>query len=206
MVADGVIRGERFQTGVVEAQRGLPMRMNEAAQGDAILVSRNRIARKQTAIWLLTSLLLAAGAFVGLLLWGYAQFGDPAAGIEFLGGQRVFLTPAKADIGGGRLGERRNVKLSVSNWSASSLTVVGGTSSCACSAIEGLPLVVPAGDVRSLNATVGFVGKSPVFSYILTLYTDASGAQSLSATISGRVLPASSPDPRISKPDAGERE
>jgi hypothetical protein len=118
--------------------------------------------------------------------FGLVRFGSARAGWEYLGGDRVILSPGTHScsvVPRTRVCEQMFV-FKVYNCTSEAMTVLGQSSTdCACGSLHGLPMVVTPGGSKPLAASVRFGGNSPQKVLRIRLLTDSPAAPVLMATI-----------------------
>ncbi len=134
--------------------------------------------------------LVGAGAMLSAVaVWGYIQFGSLPIALAYLQGSRMIVDPATLPVGAGRAGEQQQVEVRVANLTDSPIRLLGASSSCGCTLIEGqLPCVIPCQEVKSLALRVTFVaGLERDFTHRIQLYSDSGAPGALEVRVSGRV-------------------
>ena len=131
---------------------------------------------------------LAAGAAVVLiggacLLWN----DDLDAALSQLRGEAITVEPDPTDVGEGAAGEKRTFSVQLSNRSAKTVRILGGTTSCSCIATNDLPITIAPGATETISVEVRFRGSPGRFLHRFYLYTDAEGQRVVVARFMGRL-------------------
>lgn len=93
-------------------------------------------------------------------LFGVIRFGSASAGLLYLSGQRVVIEPRytviKLQARGGQRESPSDCELmfKLRNWTDTTFTVLGASSTCSCAGIRNLPLRVEAGSVTPIYGVV----------------------------------------------------
>ncbi|MFO0799087.1 MAG: DUF1573 domain-containing protein [Gemmataceae bacterium] len=91
---------------------------------------------------------MLTGSAAALVLVGAAGswvYGSPTAALARLRGDTLIAEPPYLDLGTVPAGERQEAPLTVTNWSAGPLRLIGGTSDCTCTTLSDLPVTIPPG-------------------------------------------------------------
>lgn len=138
-----------------------PSRRVEAALGDRFSV------QGLGAMPLVASVILFIGFGASV-----TAFGSPIAAFAWLQGNRLTVEPTVMDLGEVEAGPQRTVSFRVTNHGERPVTLVGGTSTCNCTATEGLPIDIPPGGSRSVPVKVSFTGRGGTYKQTVTWYGD----------------------------------
>lgn len=117
----------------------------------------------------------ACGVFAILgLMAGVATIaiGSPDAALAYLRGDRLSVVPRLVDVGEGYVGDRKEVVVTVRNWTDKPIRIVGGTSDCSCVVTNDLPLTVPPGEAHPLTVKLAMKGNPGQFTRSARLFTD----------------------------------
>lgn len=117
-----------------------------------------------------------------------AVFWNPEDIIAGLRGESLTITPVVTDVGSGTVGEKRTFEIRLRNHSDKPIRVVGGTSSCACTTIEDMPLLISPHDSRVIKVTMVFRGQTGDFQYRFLLYSDDALQPFAAAWFNGEVV------------------
>ncbi|MGH7201993.1 MAG: DUF1573 domain-containing protein [Planctomycetaceae bacterium] len=131
-------------------------------------------------------LLIGTGALTILYGLTFPIFGSPAAALAWIQGSRVTISPEVIDLGECAPGEKRLAVFEITNREDRPVTIVGGTTTCACTTTQGLPVTVPPGETRTVPVTVTIVGTES-FSQTVTLYRDGQSLGMLQGRIDARI-------------------
>ena len=142
-----------------------------------------------------------AGPALGTLsVWGLCiglavgMFGSVDAALAALRGGGVSVRPAVADIGRGLPGQTLETTVEVTNWTAASVRLIGGTSDCSCVATSDLPLTLGPHETKQLRVRVSLVREPGLFNRKAVFWTDDREHPVLLLRLVGRIDP-TTPDP-----------
>src|SRR5205823_1863553 len=110
---------------------------------------------------------LAGAAIGGLVLF----FGSWEDGVAFMRGETVTVDPPVSDVGEGQPGQKRTFTVLLRNRTDRSISIIGGSSDCSCTATNGLPITIPPSGIASLDVTVKFRGSAGRLRNRFFLYT-----------------------------------
>jgi hypothetical protein len=134
---------------------------------------------------------LLLAVFFGALWW---FFSSVHAGLAYLGGAALVISPQNVDLGRIAAGERRDFEVSLQNMDRRPIKIVGARSSCTCIVIDGLPRTIEAGKTITLKARVVVPRDKPEFAQVLTYYTDSPESPKLAVRVRAVVsVPSSAP-------------
>jgi hypothetical protein len=127
--------------------------------------------------------------FAGLLLSlaGFA-FGSLPAALAYFRGDRVSVQPRQIQVGEGVVGERHTVTVELTNWTDKPVLLFGGTSDCKCTAVNDLPVTIPARDTRTVSVELSFSGKPGIFTRKAAFLVDDEGYRRVGFSLTGRIL------------------
>lgn len=96
---------------------------------------------------LATATALIAGLSAVATFW----YGSPAAALASLRGERLSVSPSLVDFGEAIGGETQEASIMLTNRTDARIRVVGGTSDCACTVLQDLPLTIPPGETEAVT-------------------------------------------------------
>jgi Protein of unknown function (DUF1573) len=117
-------------------------------------------ARNAIPVVITTAVLLVA-----LTTTATVRYGSPAAALAQLRGERLSVSPSVVDFGDAPGGETREAAIDLTNRTEHPLRVVGGTSDCACTVLQDLPVTVAPGETRSVTVRVRIPAASGQFTH-----------------------------------------
>lgn len=122
----------------------------------------------------------------GILLAGGSRPGDFLARVR---GDRITVEPPVTDMGSGERGQKCRFTVRLHNHTDRTITIVGGTTTCACIATDDLPVSIPPGGSVPLTVRTGFKGTPGMFQQEFQFYY-ADGAEQgrVLALFEGRVV------------------
>lgn len=129
----------------------------------------------------------AAVVTVGLGAAGSWVYGSPAAALARLRGDELTVSPGYLDFGTLSAGDRRDVTLTVSNWSAAPVRLIGGTSDCTCTTLSDLPITIPPGGRADVTVTMVAPASAGALTRTVVLRTDHAGQPMVRVRLGGRV-------------------
>lgn len=109
-------------------------------------------------------------------------------------GEIIGLEPGVIDAGSQESGTQRAVSIRVHNYSRDAIEIVGGSSTCACVAIESLPVKFQPGTYADIQILINYKGSPGHFVHQFVLYTDHPSARVVYVTFRGEVT-AKAPTP-----------
>jgi hypothetical protein len=135
--------------------------------------------------------LKAWGAVAAVLVGGalVLRSSDHAAiSLARLRGESITIGPAVSDVGEGSAGDVRTFDVELTNRTDRRIRIVGGTSTCSCTAVKDLPITVTPGETRPISVSVAFRGSTGRFGHRFLLYTDDEIQPVVVARFRGRVV------------------
>jgi hypothetical protein len=87
----------------------------------------------------------------------------------------------------GRSGTTHSLTIRLYNHSDTALTIVGGTSDCACIATDDLPLAIPGQSHRDVRVRIRLTGTTGKFSRRFRFFTGGTELQSLTVAVTGNI-------------------
>lgn len=117
----------------------------------------------------------AAVMTVGLGAAGSWVYGSPAAALARLRGDELTVSPGYLDFGVLPAGAHRDATLTVSNWSAAPVRLIGGTSDCTCTTLSDLPVTIPPGGRADVTVTMVAPSSAGALTRTVILRTDHPG-------------------------------
>jgi hypothetical protein len=164
----------------------------------AALVStrpRRTVGRTAASNWQLEASISAPIVLFGALFGaGSLAFGSPARALAWASANPVLLEEEAIDLGTCDVGSHRRVEFMLRNRGDKPVRIVGGTTTCRCIATGGLPVVIPAGEVRSVPVDVTVLGKGPDFRQSVTMFADGNVLRILQGMIVATVIEPDVPD------------
>jgi hypothetical protein len=135
------------------------------------------------------SVAFAAAAVLFLLSGiGWWAYGSPRAALARLRGQPLTVDPERMDFGTGAAGDIAEREIEIRNWAHHPVQLTGGTCDGACTATADLPLVIPAGESRSIAVRLRFPTNSQgAFTRLAVLWTDEDQQPTIRLSITGRI-------------------
>ncbi|MBX9579635.1 MAG: DUF1573 domain-containing protein [Gemmataceae bacterium] len=128
-----------------------------------------------------------AVAVAGWTAAAVLTFGSSDALVAYLRGYRVVPLTSVVDVGSVPAGQPSSGAVVLRNTTASTVTVVGGTSDCSCTYLADLPLVLPPGCEGRVVVQVGPKDGPGEFLHYGHLWTDApEGRRTIPVTVVGR--------------------
>jgi len=125
-------------------------------------------------------------ALVGELM--YLTTRSPESFLARVRGDVLVVEPNVLNVGSGERGSKKLIAFRLSNYSGNKVTVVGGTSACACVATEKLPVAIDPERTQEIPVIVKFTGSPGRFLRQFILYTDHPDARVLYASFTGEVI------------------
>lgn len=132
-----------------------------------------------------TAAVLAGLAAAGALA-ASGSLGDRA--LARLRGDPLVLTPAAVDAGADRVDAVRVLRVRVVNRSDRDVRLVGGSTTCICTATRNLPVRVPANGSAEVELELKFTGTPGRFAHRYLLLTDHPVQHKMGGTITGSVV------------------
>ncbi len=127
---------------------------------------------------------VALAALAGALVW---RFGTPGLALAWLRGERLVLSPAEADLGECQPRTEHVARFTLANLTDRPVRVVGGEQSCACVALDELPVEVAARGSGEISVQF-FVAGEGLYAQQLLLYIDDDGElKTVSARVTARI-------------------
>jgi hypothetical protein len=113
---------------------------------------------------------------------------DPRATLARWKGDVIAVEPSILDLGAGMPGEWRELQVHLMNYDRTrGVQIVGGVSSCSCTAIDNLPATINVGGSRDLSVKFRFTGSPGRFLHQFFFYTDHPKAPVLLIRFTGTV-------------------
>jgi hypothetical protein len=112
--------------------------------------------------------------------------GSPHAGLAYLRGDSVTVTPRLIDVGEGYQGDRKEAVIRLHNWSAQPIRVIGGTSDCSCVVTRDLPVTLSPDESCNLTVRLVITGSAGQFTRTAQLFTDDDRHRSVRFRLTGR--------------------
>jgi hypothetical protein len=123
--------------------------------GSAVVQGSPRVGPARKVMhWLAFPALIAALGAGALAAYGTWEYGSPAAALLALRGHAVAVKPARMSLGKLTPGVDVPLLFTVQNLKSVPVTVVGARSSCQCTSVTGLPIVIPVGRSADLSASI----------------------------------------------------
>jgi hypothetical protein len=142
-------------------------------------------------VWRSGALKIHAGTGGLLVLVGsvfLAAFDSPMETLARLRGESITIAPVVTQLGEGKRGDTQTFSVRLTNHSNKQVHIVGGTTRCACTATEDLPITLEPGESQSIDVHVKFVGSTGAFQHRFVLMTDDAAQGVVVARFAGRVL------------------
>lgn len=123
-----------------------------------------------------------------LLLAGGSRPGDFLARVR---GEGVSVEPPVTEMGADVAGQTRQFTVRLHNHWDRTVKIIGGTASCACLAIEDLPITIPPGGFEQVTVLARFKGTRGLFEQEYQFYyVDGENQNRVLARFQGRILEA----------------
>ncbi len=123
--------------------------------GSAIVEGSPRVGpARKVARWLAIPVLIAALGAAGLAAYSTWEYGSPRVAMLAFRGYALAVNPANLSLGTLTPGVDVPVLFTVQNLKSVPVTVVGARSSCRCTSVTGLPMVIPPGGFADLGASI----------------------------------------------------
>lgn len=153
-------------------------------QADAYFTS---FRKSDKLVWILeclfVSLLVCAGAFVGMCL----VFRSPEAAMAYIRGADVIASPSVIDFGDCAPGQVKEVRIKLMNLANSMRTITGMKRSCSCILSQSLPMQI-AGDCADDLMISVLCRKTPgSFTLEAIVYTDSHASPQIPVVFTGHV-------------------
>jgi hypothetical protein len=148
-------------------------------------------AARSPAVWCRQALKIVAGAAVLLALGSSGfllAFPGPAEALAWLRGEAITVEPVVSDVGKGQPGEQQTFRVNLTNRTDRPVRLVGGTTSCRCTATNDLPLILAPGETGTIEVEIMFVGSPGRFRHHFVLFTDDERQPRVVARFSGQVI------------------
>jgi len=134
-------------------------------------------------------------AFSALTI-GYGRYhlGSVSASLAYLRGARLLVVDAKMStsaVAGGRV----QLRYILMNWTGYPVEILGSTSSCTCTILEGLPTTLAASETKEVICTISLDKAESNLSGSIALFTDDPRTPEIRLAYSVRVEP-----PRPARP------
>ena len=133
---------------------------------------------------LMTVAILAA--FAG---WAWFRFGSIEHALAYARGERLFVEHPSRSLGAVEAGRLYRVDFRLSNDSDQPIRVVGFRSSCGCTTMSDLPMLIPPADMRSITVRLNPSASSLVSDSQLRVYTDHPPKPELSLRLIANIIP-----------------
>lgn len=157
-----------------------------------LLIARPKISENLRGAWCrarrpaLGFVGLSVLLFAVLLAVGYLMYGSADAVLASLRGDTITLSPRTADVGSGPAGEIKETTIEVRNLTDRDVRIVGGTSDCSCVVTKELPVVVPAGESRTIGVSLRLPAEAGRVSRPARLIIDNGQLTTVSFRLAGR--------------------
>jgi len=115
----------------------------------------------------LTLIILGIGAG-----YGFARFGSFAAAMSAMRGDVLLVDQPLKSVDGIRPGTRVALRYALTNASNRPIKLIGVSTSCTCTLVEGLPITLAPSETRSITATITTREGESVLDGSIRLYTD----------------------------------
>jgi hypothetical protein len=112
---------------------------------------------------------------------------DPWSQLARWRGEFIIVEPPVSDLGSAPLGERRSFTINLANYGDRYVTCIGGTTTCACTATEDLPITVSPGESKPIRVRMVYRGSTGLFQHRFVLYTDEERQKFVVARFIGEV-------------------
>src|SRR5262249_13305751 len=132
---------------------------------------------------------LAGILLFSALLFGLASvtFGSVPAALAHFRGDRVAVRPSLIDVGKAESAETREIPVEVANWTDNTVRLIGGTSDCACTVLNDLPVTIPAQETRSDTVRMRMRGNPGIFTRRVGFLVDDEGFRRVDFRITGQI-------------------
>lgn len=144
------------------------------------------VSNRSWSVWTLKTVSLAVLASSVVFGASWATFGSRRLAVGYLVGRQLVLEPDSIELGTVSVGEDRRASFRVTNVGRSPVTIVGGTTSCACTTVERLPMTVAPGQTRSLDLLVWVSPTTPA-AQTIRFYTTSSSQPRIDAELTSHV-------------------
>jgi hypothetical protein len=122
-----------------------------------------------------------------MLALAYANFGSVPAAVAHFRGERV-TAQRFVEVEPGSPGDSRRATVTITNWTDKPIRLIGGTSDCACTVLEDLPITIPEGGRRDVSVSIALTGKPGIYTRKAGFLIEDEGLRQLTFVLSGRIL------------------
>ena len=123
-----------------------------------------------------------------MVLAAYLWFGSLSAAMAFGRGEPVAVSPGLVDVGEGEGGEACSGEATVTNYTAETVRVVGGTDDCSCVVRGDLPVTLNPGESCRLKVQLYLPAKPGVFTRRAACVVDHRGLRLVPFRVTGRAV------------------
>jgi hypothetical protein len=142
----------------------------------------------RSGVWVFTVLSSTTLLLLLIVAVGHFAFGSTSNAVAYLAGDRIFADATSKEFGQLKPGQVKRVEFKLHNYSKSSITIYGSSSSCTCTVAENLPLTIPAGETRSLPIQVETTEKAlGRFEQTVKLYTNGNAKREFDLKLLGQI-------------------
>lgn len=150
---------------------------------DIVAVAALIIARPNRVEWQVATmkpLLLRTAVLLGGALASFAVialgctlfFGSISATLATLQGESL-SAPSYVNFGSAKPGDRLEQTITIKNWTAKPVRLIGGTSDCSCVTTSEMPLTIPSGESLTLTIKLAVPeSNAGAFTRIASIWTD----------------------------------
>jgi hypothetical protein len=172
-------------------------RMLEEVQADAsglepvpsVSPKTTRPQWRGSAGWILACLGGGGLLIAAVIAWGYWQFGSLSCTLAYLNGERMLVDPGMLSFGTARVGEDRDLHVTIRNQTGKDVKILGARSTCGCiAAVEKFPLSIVDGARQELTVHVWFTDKDSAFEKRVDYYTDAESNPVIAVAVRGTIM------------------
>ncbi|CAN5654570.1 hypothetical protein BH23PLA1_BH23PLA1_14430 [soil metagenome] len=135
-----------------------------------------------TAALMLVVLTLFAG-------FGWYRFGSVNRSLAYVRGERLFVDEAIKSLGQIQEDREQRVEFQLANHASRPISIVGVSSSCGCTGVEGVPMTIPRGVTRPLVVKVRLTASSNDAVTTLRVFTDDPGQPEMRLKVIAQMIP-----------------
>lgn len=121
----------------------------------------------------------------GVFLTGGNRPGDFLVRLR---GERITVEPLVTDMGSDTGGQIRSFAVLIHNYTDHTITITGGTTTCACIATDDLPVSIPPGGSATVTVVARFKGTPGLFQQEFSFYTDDKDQDRVLAQFRGQII------------------
>jgi Protein of unknown function (DUF1573) len=104
--------------------------------------------------------------------FGYSRFGSLKGAVAALGGDPLVVDDPVKSMSGIRPGDRVTLRYALTNLSRHPIRLLGVSTSCSCTVVNDIPMVLAASETRSVTAAITTSERQSAVNGSIRLYTD----------------------------------